>query len=248
MFAAVTVKNKKKRKRLPAKDWPPTSAQKKVLVPYGRPLKLPRLDESPYKEVWIKIVRLILADLRGYKGCCRKMKYFWDVHRELLLATRSTYHTNSCCQPLQITKRYVNNRGKKYPNLRVCSARGSNRYTYTNYDLRWIPYKKNTYIEKLVWIDSKTYYTRQVTHLSRNRPDDIVRFTRASRWEAFICDYIHGRIENGIRFWTYKNGQYNDIGSNALEYLIRMAPNYLDRATAKKHVLELIGLHDIRKN
>ena len=79
-----TVKNKKKRKRPAAKDWPPTSAQKKTLIPYGRPLKLPRLDEAPYVDVWIKIVSLALAEKRE---CCRKMRYFRHVHHELWEAT-----------------------------------------------------------------------------------------------------------------------------------------------------------------
>ncbi len=244
----VVAKNKKKRKRPRAKDWPPTSTQKKTLVPYGRPRKLPRLDESPYKEVWIKIVRLTLMDLQGYKGCCRKMKYFKDVHRELVSATTALRHTTKNHRwwtPLQITKqRHAKKYGKKYPSLEMYSRPGPT--TRTGFDLGWTPYEGNIYIEKLVWINPKMQCKNQgVTHLSRNRPYNIIRFTRASRWEAFICDYMYGRIKNGIRLGTYKHSRYNEIGCSALKYLIRMAPNYLDRSAAKRCVCELISLHGI---
>ena len=230
--------NPKKRKRTPAKDSAASAlTQEKTVVPdvRRRAWKLPRLDESPYKEVWIKIVSLTLADLQGYKGCCRKMKYFKAVHRELLGATKILSIRNCYCLPLQIQRR----NGNKYPGIAIYCVRG--RDTFTGFDLRWISDEEISNVEKLVWINKQTGSYSEITHLSRNEPCDIIRFIRLPDWEAFICDYIHGRTENDIQSWTYTPNEYNKIGSSTLRYLIQMAPKWLDRSNARSLVCELIS-------
>ena len=230
------VENKKKRKRSLAKDWPPTSEQRKTLIPYGRPLKLPRLDEAPHKDVWMKIVSLALADLQGYKGCCRKMKYFGEVHRELLFAIATIITKGYICEPLRIKIR-DSRCAIKYPNLRIWRVRGRG----AGFDLRWIPDEEGVNVEKLIWINLTTGASSSITHFSRDQPRDIIRFIRLSGWEAFISDYIHGRVENHIRLSMYRQGEYNAIGSNTLKYLIWMAPKWVNRSNARSIVGELIS-------
>ncbi len=228
----MSTENKNKRKRSLAKDWPPTSAQRKTLVPYGRTSKLPRLDESPFKEVWIKIVSLALVDLQGYKACCRKMKYFGEVHQELLLAMVTFITKGYVCEPLSIKIK-----DSKYPSIRIYRVRGRG----TGFDLRWIPEEEDVNIEKLIWINLTTGGSSSITHFSRNHPYDIVRFIRLSDWETYICDYIHGRIENHIRLRMYRHSEYNAIGSNTLKHLIWMAPKWVNRSNARSIVGELIS-------
>ena len=234
----LVAENKKKRKRTPlAKDWPPTSGQKKTLVPYGkRSWKLPRLDGAPYKDVWMKIVSLALVDLQGYKACCQKMKYFREVHRELRSAI-ITIIESPVCEPFKIKirdSRYA----IKYPSLRI--FRGDT--PGSGFDLSWTPDEEDVNIEKLIWINLTTGVHRKITHFSvGTRPCDIVRFIRASDWETFICEYIHGRIENHIRLSMYWHGKYNVIGSNTLKYLIWMAPKWIDRSKAQRIVGKLVS-------
>ncbi len=231
VVAAAVVENPKKRKRT-------TLTQEKTVVPYVRPLKLPRLDESPYKEIWIKIVSLTLADLQGYKGCCRKMKYFKEVHPELLLTTEPILlRATVCHQPLQIFQR----RKSQFPRLIIyCWS------TYvaqiTGFDLEWIPDEENVNIEKLIWSNLKTGASGEISRFSITKDYAILRYLRVSYWEAFICDYIYGRIEDhDIKPIGYMENEYNDIGTSTLEAMIQMAPKCLDRSAAKERVCDLIS-------
>ena len=228
----------KKRKRPRAKDWPPTSTQKRTLVPYGRPFKLPRLDESPFKEVWIKIVRLTLADLQGYKGCCRKMKYFRQLHHELLLITEPILLRAPvrCYNPLLMFQR----RKSQFPRLIIyCWS------TYvaqtSGFDLEWVPDEENVNIEKLIWSNLKTGATGEISRFSETKEYVIFRYLRVSYWQAFICDYIYGRLEeHDIKLVGYMHSEYNDIGCSTLETMVQMAPKCLNRWEAKERVFDMI--------
>ena len=183
------VENKKKRKRPVAKDWPPTSMQRKTLLPYTKRIKLPRLDEAPYKELWIRIIRFALVDSKyAYRSCCRKMRYFRDVHYELRKATAALLNDSCQNRSLRIRREYV---GRIVVDL--SEARSA-------LELLWLPYESKPNMEILVWVHSlhrrithfskkfprTKYAEREVTHFSRVLPRAILRFTDISKWDSFI--------------------------------------------------------------
>ncbi len=183
MFSAA-VKNKKKRKRPRAKDWPPTSTQRKTLVPYGRPIKLPRLADSPFKEVWIKIVSLALAEKR--KECCRKMKYFGDVHSQLRRMV-PTIQDLSSRSPLRI----INSED-------VCYTMYSHLNEYSpnqRVDLAWRSWNAGPALEKLVWINTnkESSWTRIVTRFGQSNETDIYpiyRYKDMKTWKKCLENYV----------------------------------------------------------
>ncbi len=75
-----------------ARDWPPTSKERRGLVAYGAPRKLPRLDEGPYVDVWTNIVRQAVEE---HKKRWKKAVIFHEVHNELCrLVARCQPHRN----------------------------------------------------------------------------------------------------------------------------------------------------------
>ena len=234
--------NPKKRKR--AKDGSPASAQKKILIPYERPLNLPRLDDSPYKELWIRIIRFALVDCKdAYKACCRKMKYFRDVHYELRVTTASSLNNTYRYRSLAIRKIYT---GRVDVEFRVSRS---------PMELVWLPYKLKPNMEILVWVgrmyghttySSKEvprtrYIEHQVTHFSRVLPRAILRFTDISTWESFIGDYLDGKA--GMKILDepcYHMRGYNEIHPDTMERIIRLAPKGLNRRRAKEYVFKWI--------
>ncbi len=190
MFATAavvsTVKNKKKRKRPAAKDWPPTSAQKKTLIPYGsRSWKFPRLDESPFKAVWMKILSLALEDCKNEcKTRCRKMKYFGDVHSQLRRVV-PTIQDLSSRSPLRI----INSED-------VCYTMYSHLNEYSpnqRVDLTWLSWTAG--MEKLVWINTnkESSWTRIVTRFGQPEGSDIYpiyRYKDMKTWKRCLENYV----------------------------------------------------------
>ncbi len=73
-------------------DWPPTSKERPGLVAYGAPRKLPRLDEGPYVDVWMNVVRQVVEE---HKKRWKKAVIFHEVHNELCrLVARCQPHRN----------------------------------------------------------------------------------------------------------------------------------------------------------
>ncbi len=219
MCAAVITKNKKKRKRPLAKDWPPTSAQKKNLVPYGsRPWKLPRLNEAPYVDIWMKIISYIKQENATR---FRKFRLFRGVHHELAGATRDFRKSRSYA-PLHIEKaapfRSAPSRLYVLQDEYYGAPRG------TIFILKWIPYSAYTKAEQLAWVCQWAGDVTPVTNLFKDQSKNIFRFTDIDAWEsvnsAFLCMY---KKENRpTKYWKRKR----------LEIMIRTAPKLLDRESA----------------
>ena len=176
------VKNPKKRKRPGAQDWPPTSAQRKTLLPYTKRLKLPLLGEAPYKAVWVKIVSLALAEKRE---CCRKMKYFRDVHSQL--------------------RKAVPVRSQMFDMTPLCIIDGANDYfiSYNAFgrspctqcvDLAWVSCYYGQNAERLSWVNvdkQKRLWTRPVTPFNQrndlsSRP--VLRHKDMESWRKYVTE------------------------------------------------------------
>ncbi len=215
----------KKRKRPRAKDWPPTSAQKKNLVPYGsRPWKLPRLNEAPYVDIWLKIISYIKQE---NVTRFRKFRYFRDLHNQLNGTTwtlRETPHRT----PLYIKKIIPTN--YCVPKLCVISDEFQQVPRGTLFILKWIPYHNNAKSECLVWVcqwaDSIAPVINVLTHQSKI----IFRYTDICAWESAITDRL--------RKYTWKRKKerkyYFDKRwkKGCLERMIRTAPKALNRGAA----------------
>ena len=235
MFA---VENKKKRKRtlaLPlAKDWPPTSGQKKTLVPYGsRPLKLPRLDESPYKELWMKIVSLALANYKSYKGCCQKMTKFRDVHRQLkkVVQVRWDCHYAPLCLKKAGRSFHTTWEGVTADFLKF------------GVELCWVPCgRRSPGREKLVWKTKMSNSGKygKIGNVKRFYAEDtyldekITRFITMTDWKIYVKGFldggahVHGPLELMDVDWRHRNG---GVLSCIYERLILVAPKGISRFT-----------------
>jgi len=236
--------NPKKRKRLVAKDWPPTSTQKKTLLPYTKRIKLPRLDEAPYLAVWMKIVSLALEEK---KECCRKMRYFRAVHQELSEVTSSLLSIRPRTGAIRMKRNHYHLGGR----ISVTSHLSSN--PDANMELLWLPSEYTSGTEILVWIYS---FYRHITYFSKHHlrrkycehvitdlpgcgklPQPIRRFTDIFRWKSFVYNYLNEENDEAFfnEAWSNKSRRPIIIGK-----LIRLAPKSLDRLTSKTHICKLI--------
>ena len=228
MFAsavASTVKNKKKRKRPRAKDWPPTSAQKKNLVPYGsRPWKLPRLNEAPYVDIWLKIISYIKQE---NVTRFRKFRYFRGVHKELIGATwnlrESRFYT-----PLHIDRVEVRGSVQNLYNLKLYVLQDEYFQAPRSaiYILKWIPYSTYKNTEQLAWVCQEVDDVTPVTNLNKDQSNDIFRYTDICAWESANSDFLYKY--KWKRMYCFEKGWRK----GCLERMIRTAPKVLDRENA----------------
>ena len=226
----MTHNNNKKRKRPRAKDWPPTSAQKKTLLPYAKRLKLPLLNEAPFVDVWVKIIQIALADCRNtYIMCRRKARQFRNVHKELHKATKVLREEYPRI-PLRI--RIFSNR------ILVESFRYSS-LPEKRFKLVWYSVGPNAGSERLVWYSSRS---RSIAmEVCVNKFENIFRFTSILKWKLFIGDFLFGRLrEDYFKGSRCSKFYYNRIGPRLMEKMIQRAPKSLDRQTAKQHICEVI--------
>lgn len=226
----MSAENPKKRKRPFAKDWPPTSAQRNFLIPYGRPLKLLRLDEAPYKELWLKIVSLALVDYKTYKMCCRKVTQFGDVHRELYQSTKNLRDF-----PLRtLFKIRAKHRGWVRREI-VVEAQKFSKAKKRYFEVMWIPSKRTPHLEQLVWMCQKTRagYT-PVTRICENGySENINRFTHISDWESHVAKFFRDQTDQRSPLArTYADR----VGCRIMTDMIQTAPRGLDREIAKQTI------------
>lgn len=238
--------NPKKRKRPLAKDWPPTSTQKKTLLPYTKRFKLPRLNEAPFMAVWMKIIGLALEEK---KECCRKLRYFRAVHQELSEVTNLLLNRGAGTIRIRRNHRYYDGGRLKVTSHSI--VRGP----VPEMELLWLSSEYTSDTEILVWIYSLyphiTYYSKdhprvkyleyEVTDLpgsGGDSPQTIRRFTDIYAWENYVCAYLNGTDEAEILNEAWPNNKSKRL--IIIEKLIRLAPKRLDRLTSKTHICKLI--------
>ena len=246
----------KKRKRSRAKDWPPTSAQRKTLLPYTKRFKLPLLGEAPFKAVWMKILSLALEDCKNEcKTRCRKIKYFQEVHHELRKATLELTQIYRFC-PIQISSRHsreqIHIRGEtclrpriaKRSKITVCVNTDNYHSGVRSRPFRLVWTNDDTPIERLVWAYPVRNYSGQTVYRQLQvcgLTKAIFRHKQKSTWESFICDYLHGKADRDIvGDKRYNSYTYNKIEPHVMKRMIQLAPKSLDILTSKDRIYEII--------
>ncbi len=173
-----------KRKRPAAQDWPPISQKKKTLIPYGHRPKLPRMNESPYIDLWLRVMSFVR---QAEQKQLKRAIYFRDLHSEL---QRIVPVFRDCCVrqgnfdkffcPIQLVRKTrIPIRG-----LRVFRSRTRTSLAKEFY-LKWVPYIPDESVqEKLVWVTNKyMLHNRDVTNL---RQFSITRYKKVDTWKRGI--------------------------------------------------------------
>ncbi len=212
--------NKRKRSspRQLAHDWPPTSEKKKLLT---RPRKLLRMDEGPYRYVWLRVLHDVIHE---HQARWKKMSYFRRIHREI-------HWKVDLCVPGEIGL--------------LCSGGGSKALIFWrrsrkcvhfpvqmhSLDLDWKVCTGSTggQLEKLCWtVAQKSIVLSLVLTFGRRH---VFHFKTIAGWKdrigVEVTHFVHTHPDCGQKCaQNFMNAAQNDFGI--------VAPRELNREEAKK--------------
>ena len=175
--------NKRKRPspHPPAQDWPPTSEKKKTLIPFGRPKKLPRLDEAPYFGLYLRMMHHATEE---HRARWKRMGFFRRLHYELLAAVPSCPKDSS--GPLVRINRRCRRCRYQYERERVSPDL---MYPYRHIDIAWVTDLHSlSVIEKLSWVAAPENFVLFPTR--RRAGQFIFRYSDCTGWVKNIRDEL----------------------------------------------------------
>ncbi len=233
-----------KRKRPSAQDWPPTSGERKALVPYGHRPKLPRMNKSPYIEMWLRVMSFVR---KAEQKHLKRAIYFRDVHSEL-------------CK--SVTKYASKRRNLDWPTpVSLALKKGIFRATRrcglasfeSSYRLEWIDetWASGDIKEILVWTENDHETMLTYNEITARKGRFITRFKKREHWEASVMSTVNAQYVCSQRHMKMKKCPFCEKRHQFMDHkhfvrlFLSMAPKSMDLFGPLSVLRKIYGKYDL---